>query len=105
MSNVFISHSSLDKPLVRRLALGLIAEGIPVWLDSWSLEIGDSLLDKIYDGIDDSSIVVLVMSQSAVNSGWVNRELNAALSKEETAGRKFLIPIKTDDCEIPLKVA
>jgi hypothetical protein len=105
MANVFISHSSLDKPFVRRLALGLMAEGIPVWVDSWRLEIGDSLLDKIYEGIDESSIVVLVMSQSATNSGWVNRELNAALSKEEQTGRNFLIPIRTDDCAIPLKIA
>src|SRR5262249_23219513 len=105
MSNVFISHSSADKPFVRRLAFGLLAEGIPVWLDSWRLEVGDSLLDNIYEGIDQSSIVVLVMSQSAVNSGWVKREMDAALSKEEKTGGKFLIPIKTDDCKIPLKIA
>jgi hypothetical protein len=105
MSNLFISHSSHDKPFVKRLASALLSEGFPVWLDSWKLELGDSLLDKIYDGIDASSMVILVVSQYAVESGWVNRELNAALSKEGQVKRKFLIPVKIDDCEPPLKIA
>ena len=105
MSNVFISHSSHDKPFVRRLATALVSEGFPVWLDSWKLELGDSLLDKIYDGIDASSIVLLVTSKSAHDSGWVNRELNAALSKEQATGRKFVIPLRIDQSELPLKIA
>ena len=105
MSNVFISHSSKDKPFVRRLAIGLLSEGIPVWLDSWRMSVGDSLLDNIYDAIDASSVVILVISKNAVDSGWVNRELNAALSKEQEYGRKFLLPIRIDDCKMPSKVA
>jgi hypothetical protein len=105
MSNVFISHSSLDKPFVKRLASALSSDGFPVWLDSWKLELGDSLLDRVYDGIDSSSMVLLVISQYAIESGWVNREMNAALLKEEQAGRKFLIPIKVDNCQAPLKIA
>jgi TIR domain len=105
MSNIFISHSSHDKPFVRRLATALVSEGFPVWLDSWKLELGDSLLDKIYDGIDASSIVLLVTSKSSHESGWVNKELNAALSKEHAIGRKFVIPLRIDDSELPLKIA
>ncbi|WP_281558137.1 toll/interleukin-1 receptor domain-containing protein [Thalassomonas sp. RHCl1] len=105
MSNIFISHSSSDKPFVKKLASALLSEGFPVWLDSWKLELGDSLIDKIYDGIEASSLVLLVVSKSAIESGWVNREINAALVKEETIGRKFLIPLRLDDCEFPLKIA
>lgn len=105
MSNIFISHSSLDKTFVRKLATGLLAEGFPVWLDSWSLELGDSLVDEIYDGIFTSGAVLLTMSQSSATSGWVNRELNAALMKEQQSGRKFVIPIRVDGYQVPLKVA
>ncbi|WDE02475.1 toll/interleukin-1 receptor domain-containing protein [Thalassomonas actiniarum] len=105
MSNIFISHSSKDKPFVKKLASALLSEGFPVWLDSWKLEVGDSLIDKVYDGIEASSLVLLVVSKSAVESGWVNREINAALVKEETIGRKFLIPLRVDSCEFPLKIA
>ncbi|HJY82737.1 MAG TPA: toll/interleukin-1 receptor domain-containing protein [Candidatus Binatia bacterium] len=105
MSNVFISHSSLDKRFVKRLAIALLSNGFPVWLDSWRLEYGDSLLDSIYTGIDASSLLLLVVSHRSNGSGWVNRELNAALAKEQQIGRKFVIPLKIDDCDLPLKVA
>lgn len=104
MANVFISHSSIDKPFVRKLATSLLAEGIPVWLDAWELNLGDSLLDKIYSGIDDSSALLLAMSKNSIASGWVNRELNAALTKEAQAGRVFVIPLRLDNSPLPLKV-
>lgn len=105
MPNIFISHSSADKPFVKRLAHGLLSEGLPVWLDAWQLEYGDSLTDKIYEGIEESSIVLLVVSRQSAESGWVNRELNAALAMEAQVRRKFLIPLKLEDCPLPLKVA
>ena len=76
-----------------------------MWLDLWKVEAGDSSLDKIYDGLEQSSIILIVVSKHAVEFGWVERELNAALAMEQQLGRKFLIPIKTDDCRPPLKIA
>jgi hypothetical protein len=105
MANIFISHSSKDKPFVKRLAFALLAEGFPVWLDSWKMSSGDSLLNGIYEGIDTSSMVILVVSSQSLESGWVDRELNAAITKESEIGRNFVIPIVIDDCRVPLKVA
>lgn len=105
MSNVFISHSSCDKSFVRKLAAALLSKGFPVWLDSWKLEFGDSIFDEIYKGIEESGVVLLVISKHAIESGWVNSELNAALTKERQLKRNFLIPIKIDDCNAPLKIA
>ncbi len=46
--DVFISHASEDKDeIVRPLANALIAEGLTVWYDEFSLKIGDSLRRKI----------------------------------------------------------
>lgn len=105
MANVFISHASSDKGFVKRLAMALLAKGFPVWLDSWEMSSGDSLLNGIYEGIENSSVLVLVMSESSVASGWVDRELNAAIMKEEQIGRTFVIPVLLDGCKPPLKVA
>jgi hypothetical protein len=105
MANVFLSHSTSDKAFVKKLAMALLGEGCPVWLDSWELELGDSLTDGIYDGIEGSSYVLLAISRRSSESDWVNRELNAALALEERVGRKFLIPLRLDDSPIPLKVA
>lgn len=105
MSTIFISHSSSDKPFVRRLAVDLLQEGLPIWLDDWELEIGDSLIQRIYDGIDGGSYFILVISSASLSSGWVAKEMTAALVKEEQISKRFLIPILLDDSRPPLQVA
>src|ERR1700733_13633358 len=105
MPGVFLSHSSVDKDIILRLAIDLVNRGFPVWLDAWQLTIGDQLYDHIYEGIDQSSFLILALSKNSVKSDWVNDELNGALAKEAKMGRKFLIPIKVEDCDVPLKIA
>jgi hypothetical protein len=104
VKGIFLSHSSRDKQFVTKLASDLANLGFPVWFDSWELEMGDSLHNKIYEGIDSSSAMILVMSKNSVKSSWVNKELRGALLKEEELKNRFLIPIKLDDCKIPLPV-
>ena len=101
MAGVFISHSSYDKPFVRNLAASLLAEGIPVWLDSWELDVGDPLLSRIESGIRGSSLFIVVISRRSVESGWVERELRTALMQESKTGSKFIFPIKIDECQTP----
>ena len=69
MANVCISHSSHDKAFVKTLATALLSDGFPVWLDCWELELGDSLPDKIYDGIETSSVILLIVSRHSIESG------------------------------------
>jgi hypothetical protein len=105
MPGIFISHSSKDKPFVTKLAMDLVSRDIPVWFDKWELETGDSLIRRIYDSIDESSYLLIVLSSSSSKSKWVERELTAALTKEEQIKRTFVIPIKIDECPVPLSVA
>jgi hypothetical protein len=99
---VFLSHSSLDKAFVRRLAVDVRAKGIPVWLDQWELKIGDSLSGKIAQGIGESGWLAVVLSKQSVKSSWVQRELNAALALELRNRNVFVLPLVIDDCDIPL---
>jgi hypothetical protein len=55
MKTVFISHSSADKPLAFRLAFELLAEGVPVWLDTWELGPGDPLIASLDSALDGSA--------------------------------------------------
>lgn len=41
--DVFLSHSSKDKPVVRALAERLRKDGLRVWFDEWVLKPGDNL--------------------------------------------------------------
>ncbi|MCB0111859.1 MAG: toll/interleukin-1 receptor domain-containing protein, partial [Caldilineaceae bacterium] len=57
------------------------------------------------DSIDESDYLLVVLSSSSTQSRWVKKELMAALAKEEQIDRKFVIPIKIDECQVPLAVA
>jgi hypothetical protein len=83
----------------------LVTEGIPVWLDSWQIEVGDPLYTKVYSGIEDSSYVIAIITEHAIKSGWVEKELNAALTVEDRSQRKFILPIRADSVDLPLRLA
>ena len=104
MLGLFISHSSKDKPIARKIAIDLINHGISVWMDDWELDIGDSLSERITQGIDESSHLVLLLSPQAVASHWVNAELRVALKKEEESGRRFLLPLIIEECQVPEEI-
>jgi hypothetical protein len=94
---VFISHSSDDKRFVRTLKADLKENGINTWVDEDELNLGDSLTEKLETSIADTSHFWVVLSESSVNSIWVQKELNKVLS---ILGRK-IIPVKYKDCEVP----
>jgi hypothetical protein len=104
-TGVFLSHSSLDKPFVTRLAIDLLKSGIPVWFDKWEMDTGDSLLESIADGISNSTRLILVLSKNSIESSWVEREIMIALEKEERAGGTFLLTARLDECEIPDRIS
>ena len=105
MSGVFLCHSSCDKSFVTKLASDLTLRGIPVWFDSWEMETGDSLYERIFRGIDNSTFLVLCLSPNSIRSKWVRKELNAALAKEDKLNRHVIMPIRLADCEVPLSIA
>jgi len=45
--DVFISHSSKDKPVVRKLGNRLKKDGLRVWLDDRVIQPGDMIVFKI----------------------------------------------------------
>lgn len=98
----FLSHSSDDKPFIRRLASDLKASGIQVWLDEWSIKVGDSIPEKISQGLAESDYFLFAASRNSVRSEWVKRELNSALLKEVEKRAVSVLPLKLDDCELPL---
>lgn len=91
--DVFISHASEDKDeIVRPLANALIAEGLSVWYDEFSLKIGDSLRRKIDQGLSKSRVGLVVLSPSFISKGWTNYELDGIMTKA-VSGEQILLPI------------
>ena len=91
--DVFISHASEDKDeIVRALANALQAEGLRVWYDEFSLRIGDSLRRKIDQGLANSRVGLVVLSQAFIEKGWTNYELDGIVTRAVT-GEQVLLPI------------
>lgn len=102
MSNVFISHSNEDKPIVRKLATDLSSYGVRTWFDEWAIQVGDSIIDRINQGIRESDFILVILSKNSVKSRWVQEEIQAALHKEIESQGGVLIPVIVDDVEVPL---
>lgn len=77
-----MSHSSVDKALVRVLSGDIAEAGIETWLDEAELNPGDGLTTEILASIRGSNFVVLCISQNSCASRWVQLELDAARRAE-----------------------
>lgn len=83
MPDVFISHASPDKQsFVRPLAEALRALGVEVWYDEFSLDLGDSIAQKIDSGIADSKFGIVVISPAFIARNWTKHELRSLVSRE-----------------------
>lgn len=102
MSTLFLSHSRKDKAFVEKLAQDLNSLGIGVWFDKWEILAGDSIIDKISDGIQSNDYLAIILSPNSVNSPWVKKELNAAMMNEIDRRKVVVIPILYKSCDIPL---
>ncbi|RYF36242.1 MAG: toll/interleukin-1 receptor domain-containing protein, partial [Cytophagaceae bacterium] len=61
----FLSHSSADKPFIRQLAADLSASGIDVWLDEQRIRVGDSIPEKIAQGLAESDYFLIGISHNS----------------------------------------
>ena len=98
---VFISHSSRDKEIARRLAANLESRGIGVWIDEAEIKLGDSLLDKIRAGIDSVDYVLVLLSKNSIDSSWVNKEIQIAMTQEIEGKRVKVFAVLIDDVQLP----
>ena len=101
MSSVFISYSHKDKIFARKLASDLCDAGHIVWFDDYEIHVGDSLIDKICDGINRVDFVTVIISSKALNSQFLKKELELALNREINEKRVVVLPILLDDIELP----
>ena len=102
ISKVFISYSHKDKPFVSKLVADLASMGAKVWVDLIEMKVGDSIVKKIQDGIEDSEWLIVVLSPDSVDSGWVTKELSAALFNELEREQVYVLPLLYRECKIPL---
>ena len=98
---IFLSHSHSDKFFARRVATQLRTAGAKVWFDEAELSIGDSIIDRISDGLIDATHLAIILSPNSVNSKWVKTELQIALSMKIADQKMKVLPLLYRECTIP----
>jgi hypothetical protein len=94
LHDVFICHASEDKDdFVRPLAILLEQQHVDVWYDEFSLNIGDSLRQKIDEGLAQSRYGIVVLSKSFFKKPWAKRELAGLVAREMTGEHNLILPI------------
>ena len=92
--DVFLSHAGEDKTaVVLPLYKELRRLGLNVWLDKAQLVIGDSLREKIDEGLSRSRFGVVVLSPSFFKKPWPKAELDGMMAIESTKKEKRILPV------------
>jgi TIR domain len=92
----FISYSSKDEAIAKRLYADLQSNKVRCWFAPEDLKIGDKIRPRIDESIHLHDKLLLVLSQHSVASQWVEQEVETALSRERKENRTVLFPIRLD---------
>ena len=92
--DVFISHSSKDKPIADAICANLEGVGIRCWIAPRDIAPGEDWPTAIAGAISQSRVMVLVFSAHVNSSEHIPRELSLAADS-----KLVIIPFKIDDTE------
>lgn len=102
MTSIFLSHNSQDKYFVRKLKEDLKRDGVVVWFDEDEMKVGDSLIEKISEGISNMEYLGAILSKNSVESEWVKKEDAIAMTAEISGKRVKVLPVLLEECNIPV---
>lgn len=90
---VFLSHSSLDKGFIDRLAQDLRRCHVDYWLDTEEIRDGRPWLKVIFeDGIPTCDAVIVYLTENSINSKMVEREMDATFVEQLSESGIHLFP-------------
>lgn len=93
-----LSYATEDEQFVKKLYADLQAQGVPCWLVEQDGRIGDKLRADIYRAIRQQDKLLLILSHHAIESKWVEEEVDVALDREHgQLGTLLLFPIRLDE--------
>ena len=90
--DVFISYSTKNSEFAQKAYETLEANGIKCWFAPSNIKTADYFAQEIIDGLNAARAVVLIFSQDAQESKYVNEEIGTAFSTD-----KRIVAFKVDD--------
>lgn len=101
---VFLSHSSVDKPIIEDLIPHLNSAGLPLWYDKFSINYGESIIHKIQQGITGAGAVLFWITPDFLKSRWCKIEMEGffkRLSSNEDVYVLSIIRQDVNDKDLP----
>jgi hypothetical protein len=99
----FISYSSEDEAFAQLLHRDLQEKGVRCWFAPKDMRIGAKIRDTIDEAIREMGKLLLVLSESATSSTWVEKEFETAFEEEKRRGEPVVFPIRLDDSPLTSK--
>ena len=93
----FISYSSRDQTFAERVHADLQNKGVRCWFAPHDMPIGAKIFDALDEAIRLREKVLLILSEGAIASDWVEGEVTRALDEERTRKQVVLFPVRIDD--------
>lgn len=104
--HVFLSYASQDKSRAEKIYYALSSRGIDVWLDQLELRPADDWNETIRKAIVTSRAFVVCLSKTWIRrSGYVKKEIEEAISIAQKRRKRFLFPVKVENCRLPKQLA
>jgi len=92
---VFLSHSSKDRDLIRRISDELRRAGLDVWDDSIEVLPGDNWAQMTSQALEESQAMVVLLTPESIDSKWIKWDIQFALGN--ISYNKRLIPVLIGD--------
>ena len=90
--DVFISHSTKDKPYADAVCANLEARGIRCWIAPRDVLPGISWTEAIVTAVEESSVFLLILTTNSNNSKQTIKEVDCAVNHNKT-----IIPFRLED--------
>lgn len=100
--NVFIGHSNKDKQSANNLFLCLqkIVPFVP-YMAEYYTNLGENYKERIMVQLEQSTFIVFLLTESGINSQWVNQEIGYAYAlRKKNKGIPIVIPISRKTLEL-----
>jgi hypothetical protein len=102
--DIFLSHNSRDKPIVRELRDWLRGAQLTVWFDEDDLLVGKPWLDEIEQALLSAKAIIVTVGPSGLGR-WEQPEMRAALIelvRRQALVIPLLLPGASEQVELPL---
>ncbi len=96
----FISHSTKDEPFCRKLYDALQESGVRCWFSPEHIRWGDKLRPQIDEAIHQQDRLLLVLTETSLQSPWVEYEIRRAIAREQKEQRRILFPLRLVDFDV-----